>query len=50
MHAKMFAHSAIAAICDCKTKFNTKTCPCQRLSVRCSTKCHPKHGKCVNKD
>ncbi|CAF3108300.1 unnamed protein product [Rotaria sp. Silwood2] len=51
VHAcKMFARSAIAATCYCKTKCNTKTCPCQRLSIRCSTKCHPKRGKCTNKD
>ncbi|CAM4787510.1 unnamed protein product [Rotaria magnacalcarata] len=46
--SKMFARGNATATCDCKTKCIKKTCPCRRASVACSTKCHPKRGKCKN--
>ena len=49
VHAcKMFARTAVAATCDCKTKCKSKICPCRRSSIPCSTKCHPRRGTCTN--
>ena len=47
---KMFARTSVSATCDCKTKCLTKTCPCRRTSVPCSSKCHARRGKCSNAD
>ena len=46
--SKMFARDNATATCDCKAKCITKLCPCKRASISCSTKCHPRHGKCRN--
>jgi hypothetical protein len=48
--SKLFARGNPCATCDCKTKCRTKTCPCRRASIPCSTKCHAKLGKCMNMD
>ena len=46
--SKMFVRGNATATCDCKTKCVQETCPCRRISVACSTKCHSKFGKCKN--
>jgi hypothetical protein len=48
--SKLLARGNPIATCDCKTKCLTKTCPCRRASVACSTKCHAKRGKCTNNE
>jgi hypothetical protein len=48
--SKLFARGNPCATCDCKAKCRTKTCPCRRASIACSTKCHAKIGKCMNVD
>ncbi|CAF0806594.1 unnamed protein product [Didymodactylos carnosus] len=47
--AKLLVHGAVSsAICDCKTKCGTKHCPCRKVGVACSTKCHVKQRECLN--
>jgi hypothetical protein len=48
--SKQFARGNPSATCDCKAKCVTKTCPCRRASIACSTKCHARLGKCMNSD
>jgi transposase InsO family protein len=36
--------------CNCRGKCATKTCPCKKENVFCSTKCHSKRGGCSNMD
>lgn len=40
--------STTGRTCDCKNKCGTKHCPCKRIGVFCSTKCHSKQGCCKN--
>ena len=46
--SKLSARGDPAATCDCKAKCLTKTCPCRRALIACSTKCHARLGKCMN--
>ena len=48
--SKLFARGNPSATCDCRTRCITKTCPCRRASIPCSTKCHAKRGRCSNID
>ncbi len=34
--------------CNCRGKCETKTCPCKKENVFCSTKYHSKRGGCLN--
>ncbi|CAF1363369.1 unnamed protein product [Adineta steineri] len=40
--------STTGQTCDCKGKCVTRQCPCKRMIVFCSTKCHSKRGGCAN--
>ncbi|CAF1243577.1 unnamed protein product [Didymodactylos carnosus] len=47
--AKLLVRGAVSGvICDCKTKCGTKHCPCKKVGVACSTKCHVKQRGCLN--
>ncbi|CAF0800118.1 unnamed protein product [Didymodactylos carnosus] len=46
---KLYVRGALNAVtCDCKSQCATKHCPCKKLNVACSTKCHSKRGQCKN--
>lgn len=40
--------STTGRTCDCKGRCATKQCPCKKMGVSCSTKCHSKRGGCAN--
>ncbi|CAF1526343.1 unnamed protein product [Didymodactylos carnosus] len=47
--AKLLVRGTVSGtICDCKTKCGTKHCPCRKVGVTCSTKCHVKHRGSLN--
>ncbi|CAF1424404.1 unnamed protein product [Rotaria sordida] len=40
--------STTGRTCNCRGTCGTKTCPCKKENVFCSTKCHSKRGGCLN--
>ncbi|CAF3902852.1 unnamed protein product [Rotaria sp. Silwood1] len=47
--SKLYARGCVTGrTCNCRSKCSTKTCPCKRSNVSCSTKCHSKKGTCSN--
>ena len=43
--SKLYARGCVTGrTCNCRTKCSTKSCPCKRANVSCSTKCHSKKG------
>ncbi len=40
--------STTGRTCNCQNKCATKSCPCKKENVFCSTKCHSKRGGCSN--
>ncbi|CAF1429135.1 unnamed protein product [Rotaria sordida] len=42
--------STTGRTCNCRGKCATKTSPCKKDNVFCSTKCHSKRGGCLNMD
>ncbi|CAF0867109.1 unnamed protein product [Didymodactylos carnosus] len=46
---KLFVRGSVSgAAYDCKSQCATRHCPCRKVNVACSTKCHSKRGKCQN--
>ncbi|CAF2132348.1 unnamed protein product [Rotaria magnacalcarata] len=46
---KLFVRGSLTGhTCDCKGKCVTRQCPCKKVGVYCSTKCHSKRAGCAN--